>query len=372
MIDSIQGMRIVFDAVRSAKDNNNPLSEEDIQMLLEKLVPDENVRARYDTFTKGYSAEELFRRIYSLLPWIKVIIPLGQEQYPSSSKSTLQVPDFKVIYETGDSEHTENLLVEVKLASGDKQTLRLPKYKYFVLYNYEQQAKIPLVFAIFWQKYAVWTLNSINTFQIKNSQYKITYEQACRNDLSAILGDYTYVFQKRPYRKTDYSNKSNNSNGIIYFHEHEIYGKPTYEGVSLDGVTYIELSALEPAVLDSAFTFNTVSEQHLTNGGVELIERLDEKVYVYKLSSLILGYLSKIYLYHNDTMEYNNHSIIELTFNVVDGLRQKCGGERYYLVPYERNKTSDYLIGLQFGSTQIYNLYTYGERVHNSILLAKH
>ena len=40
-------------------------------------------------------------RIYSLLPWVKIITPLGQEQFPEKSKETLQVPDYEIVFEAG-------------------------------------------------------------------------------------------------------------------------------------------------------------------------------------------------------------------------------------------------------------------------------
>ena len=96
MANSVQSMRIVFDVVKAARDNNNSFSDDDIQRMLQSIVADENTRNRYHNFSKGYYSEELFRRIYSLLPWVKLITPLGQEQFPEESKVDMQVPDFEI------------------------------------------------------------------------------------------------------------------------------------------------------------------------------------------------------------------------------------------------------------------------------------
>lgn len=256
MSNPIQSMRTVFDVVKAAKDNNNPLSDDVIKQLLFATVFDEKIRNRYDNFSKGYAAEELFRRIYSLLPWIKLITPLGQEQYPEVSKESIQVPDYEVTFEAGSPYNTSKVLVEVKLVDGDKQTFELLKNTYRVLRNYEESSPFPLVFAIFWRKYMIWTVNAIESFSEKSSSYKISFKQACLNDLSTIFGDYSYVFRERPYRKSIFSNFKNLESE--YFHFHEKYGLTVYEGLSIDGKEYYDLCCIETAVLDCSFDFEQV------------------------------------------------------------------------------------------------------------------
>lgn len=110
MTNPIQGVRHVFDIVKAARDNQNPFSDEMIQQLLDATVSDEKIRSRYNNFSKGYSAEELFRRIFSLLPWVRLITPLGQEQYPEVSKQNLQTPDYEITYEVGSQRELKKFL----------------------------------------------------------------------------------------------------------------------------------------------------------------------------------------------------------------------------------------------------------------------
>lgn len=269
-------MRIVFDVVKTAKDNNNPLSDDAIKQLLFATVSDENIRNRYDNFSRGYSTEELFRRIYSLLPWIKLITPLGQEQYPEVSKVLMRIPDYEVTFEAGTPSNTSKVLVEVKLVDRDKQTFELLKHTYKVLRNYE-----------------------------KSSSYKISFEQACLNDLSAIFGDYSYVFRERLYRKSRFSKSKNLESR--YFHSHEKYGRTVYEGLSIDGKKYNDLCYIETAVLDCAFYFEQVEYRKINELETEIIEKLKNSIYVYKLSTLMLWYLLKIYCYNNDDIYYRNN-----------------------------------------------------------------
>lgn len=64
---------------------------------------------------------------------------------------------------------------------------------------------------------------------------------------------------------------------------------------------------LEPAVLDCAFDFKVVSCIELPDTVIALIEQYDRVPYVYKLSSLILAYLSKMYCVDKNDMYYKDN-----------------------------------------------------------------
>lgn len=173
MSNPIQAIRNVYDIAKTARDNDLPMSDDEILLLLKRTVSDTTLISSYSRFEKGYAAEDLFMRIYSLLPWIKSVVPLGQEQFPEKSKEQLQVPDYEIMFEAGSSSKTSSVLVEVKLIDGDKQTYELQKYKYDVLKKYSQQKHEPLLFGLFWRKQKIWTINSIESFSKKSSCYKI-------------------------------------------------------------------------------------------------------------------------------------------------------------------------------------------------------
>lgn len=180
MGNPIQSVRLTYDFVKKARDNNHEICNEEIVKMLNSLgVPDELIKD-YPRFQKGYSAEDLFIRIYSLLPWIKNIVPLGQEQFPEHSKEISQVSDYLVTYETGDKDTTSTLLLEVKLVDNNKQTHKIKKYQYDVLKKYAKENHQTLLFALFWRQKGIWTINSIDVFDEKSSEYKITYNEAIR------------------------------------------------------------------------------------------------------------------------------------------------------------------------------------------------
>lgn len=371
MAHSVQAMRTVFDVVKDARDNNNPFSDEDIQKLLQALVADENIRKRYNNFSKGYYSEELFRRIYSFLPWIKLITPLGQEQFPEKSKEEMQVPDFEIMYEAGSPDNMKKILVEAKLVDGDKQTFELLKHTYNVLKKYEDNSKNPLLFAIFWRKQMIWTVNSIESFSEKSSSYKISFKNAYKSDVSAIFGDYTYLFRKRPHRKSKFSNGANIE--CKYFHSHEKYGRAIYEGISLNGEKFDELCALETPVLDCAFDFEEIKASSVNEVETEVTEQLADVKYVYRLSSLMLGYLLKIYCYDSGDMYCRENDIVKNTFDIVDTVRRKMGGEKFYLLPYDKKNSIKKLIELQFGNVpRIYKAYIETNRTECNGILCSH
>lgn len=347
MANPIQAIRQVYDIEKSARENGCPFDDEDIKRLLERTVSDSNLISQYARFQKGYATEDLFMRIYSLLPWIKSIVPLGQEQFPEKSKEYWQICDYEMTFEAGSSDHIEHALLEVKLIDGNKKTFQLEKYKYDVLNRYSTQKKEVLLFALFWRKYGIWTVNSIEAFSEKSSSYKISYQDARSEDLSAIFGDYTYFFNKTCIRKSVYSTEENVQS--TFLHGHETYGKTMSEKLSTDGSAFSELCVLEPAVLDSSFDFREVSNQEISAFETEVVEELVKTPYIYKLSSLIMQYLWKMFLFDKNKIAYVENTVTENAFDIVDTVRRKCGGERFYQLPYTKTKTVTELIKLQFG-----------------------
>lgn len=98
--NEIQKMRNIYELEKNLKSIEDPEIDIEIPKILDKLILDESKKSEHSRFKKGYYIEDLFMRIYSLLPWIKLITPLGQNQFPEDSKKELQVPDYEVIFET--------------------------------------------------------------------------------------------------------------------------------------------------------------------------------------------------------------------------------------------------------------------------------
>lgn len=350
--NQIQKMRCIYELEKNFKNNGN--SEEvnlSIQKLLKKLIPNESEKLQYLRFKRGYSIEDLFMRIYSLLPWIKLITPLGQNQFPEHSKSNLQVPDYEVIFETGKKEDIF-VLIEVKSVNGNKQNFELKKSQYKVLKEYSDKKKQPLLFAIFWKNKIRWTVNSIESFDSsKSSSFKISFKEAYSNDLSAIFGDYTYIFNKNIYRKIEFLENDNCEKEYAHIYDNK---KIKYDGISLNNKDFEKLEFLEVPVLDCSFDFDEIDK----NENVVILQYNQKPLRIYKVTTLILLYLMKIYLYDSESSEYNNDDLVKNSFAIVDTVRRKCGGEKYYLLPFDIKDKIKILMKQQFGNVNhIFDVY---------------
>ena len=355
--NQIQKMRCIYELEKNFKNNGN--SEEvnlSIQKLLKKLIPNESEKLQYLRFKRGYSIEDLFMRIYSLLPWIKLITPLGQNQFPEHSKSNLQVPDYEVIFETGKKEDIF-VLIEVKSVNGNKQNFELKKSQYKVLKEYSDKKKQSLLFAIFWKNKIRWTVNSIESFDSsKSSSFKISFKEAYSNDLSAIFGDYTYIFNKNIYRKIEFLENDNCEKEYVHIYDNK---KIKYDGISLNNKDFEKLEFLEVPVLDCSFDFDEIDK----NENVVILQYNQKPLRIYKVTTLILLYLMKIYLYDSESSEYNNDDLVKNSFAIVDTVRRKCGGEKYYLLPFDIKDKIKILMKQQFGNVNhIFDVYVNKKR----------
>lgn len=355
--NEIQKMRNVYELEKNLKSIGDSEVDVEIQKILDKLILDESKKSEYLRFKKGYSIEDLFMRIYSLLPWIKLITPLGQNQFPEDSKKELQVPDYEVIFETGNKENI-CILIEVKSVNGNKQNFELKKSQYKVLKEYSNKKKQPLLFAIFWKNKIKWTVNSIESFNdSKSSSFKLSFEDAYSNDLSAIFGDYTYIFNKNIYRKIEFMD--NNVSEKEYVHIYDDKGIK-YDGISLNNKNFDKLDFFEVPVLDSSFDFDEIDK----NKNRVIMQYNQKPLRIYRVTTLILLYLLKMYLYDSESAEYNDkYSIVENSFAIVDTVRRKCGGEKYYLLPFDIKDEIKILMGQQFGNVKhIFDVYVNKKR----------
>ncbi len=365
MSNYIKVMKLVSDLKRIAKDKGQPLNDEEIKKIIGRLNPsegDKDVSDNFRRFDKGYLAETLFESIYSSLPWIKLITPLGQEQLPEKSKEEYQVPDYEIIYEIGSSGNTATVLIETKMIDGDKEKHVLKKAQYVVLKKYAEAKNEKLLIALFWRKHFAWTVVPIEAYEEKSSQYKISFQKALANDLSAIFGDYSYVFSKQLYRKSEFTKDTNVK--TEYLSQHKDYGSTIYESVSLDGKNYLRLENFEAALLDTIFDFKKKEIIRHSALCTTLIEELEPTVC--KLSSAMLGYLFKLTLYENDELYIREHFLVKRVFGIVDTIRRKCGGEKYYLLPEDKSTTTNELFARQFSGCgwimDAYNNVKYGQR----------
>jgi hypothetical protein len=87
-------------------------------------IENSNYKDNIERFFRGYNIESNFHFLFSAMPWVKLNHKLGQDQLPTLSKETYQVPDFMLFYETNKKED-KPILLEVKSVKGDSQSLEI-------------------------------------------------------------------------------------------------------------------------------------------------------------------------------------------------------------------------------------------------------
>lgn len=268
-------------ALHSLKTNFN--STDEIQELLKKQLKDEKYQSELERFYSGFDAEDIFRYVFSALPWVKLVIKLGQEQLPVYSKENYQVPDFLVYYENNKMKDVP-LLIEVKTVNGDKMKLELMEKQVQGLINFSKALKIPLLFAIYWRKQNNWIITSLDYFEQKQKQYYINIVDAIMYDISIFLSNDSFIISPNLFVKTTYSKQKNNDSQV----SDKKYGYVIHSEASIDGKNFIEIKDFEMAVLDSFIDFQEVSKIEEEN---TIILEKSEVSYIPRFSYIIMRYL---------------------------------------------------------------------------------
>ena len=277
-----------------------------------------------DRFMSGFKIEDWFEWIFCPMPWVQLIHGLDQQQFPQRSKEKYQVPDFLAIVETSALTH-QPLLVEVKRVARQKQTLKLQESQVTLCQRYASTANIPLVYAVYWDKFSAWTMNTIDSFETKTSTRKLSMTKAFELDCSAILGDVSYLVPHPLVRQSRFTKRDVTLECV----RHEEYGRLLSDTVIL-GDRRVEMTSLESAVIDSMFTMRRVSEKPAGDDETELLETTDE-LYMLKLSSCITRHIG---LFRTEPSEqYSN-----LSAHVVADLMKKLDCPEIHLFPEERTE----------------------------------
>ncbi len=296
----------------------------------------EDDQNRIGRFVVGFKIEDWFEWIFSAMPWSLLIHGLDQQQFPSRSKESFQVPDFLMLVETTALTH-QPLLVEVKCVPRQKETLKIQGSQIDLCQNYATALNIPLVFAIYWEKLSGWTLNTPDTFKGKASTRKLPMTKAFEFDCSLILGDVSYFVPQSLTRISRFDKKGVSESSV----RHEKYGRLVSD-VAVLGNNRIEMNRRESAAIDSMVPMN-IDEKRLANGQTELLKNLNEN-YMLKLSSWITRHLSL--LNTKPTEQYANVSA-----HVISDLMNNLGCTLCHMFPYGRSNELKRLERLFMSST---------------------
>lgn len=323
-------------------DKNFSLNEEQLNNLVSQ-IESSKFKNKIERFFRGYTIEDNFKYLFSALSWLKLVHSLDQNQLPLLSKEIYQVPDYMILYETS-TETTKPLAIEVKSVKGDKQSLEVMSRQLDACARYSRDLNVTLLYAIFWGKYQFWTLNTIDNFEQKNSVHRINFFNAIKNDLSVILGDFTFIVNYPIYRKTICDKSITNPN----LPKHNIYGSIIDDKLSYDLKTFIDIEPIESAVVDSYMKMNEFDIESVGNK-TTLIEKSSGNYY-YKISTLIPRHLAVIGAKLAETTAAASKYTI---FNLMEKLRAQRG----FVLPVDKTNTSNKLFSEAFKDTWILKLY---------------
>ncbi len=115
-------------------------------------IEDSEIKERINSFFASYKVEDIFQYLFSVLPSVRLIHKLDQNQLPSTSKADFQVPDFLVLFRTSKGVD-KALLVDIKFAQRNKLTFNIMQNQHLISKNYSFTLNIELLYAIYWQNY---------------------------------------------------------------------------------------------------------------------------------------------------------------------------------------------------------------------------
>jgi hypothetical protein len=207
----------------------------------------------HDRAERGLTTESRFADVFSALPWTRLIHGLDQRQLPSESKTTLQVPDFLAIVQPADIHNESAVLLDTKLASGQKETLELQLSQMDCLQRYAGVLALPLLLAVFWERLHMWTVHTPDQFRTAERHARLSLSHALRNDLAVIFSDSVIPITTTWRRRTTYDP---NAEG---FHlRHPDRGWIIEDHLATDGKTFVKLSEVESGVLTRLAPFKTL------------------------------------------------------------------------------------------------------------------
>lgn len=275
---------------------------------------------RISRFMEGFKIEDWFRWTFSAMPWAHLIHGLHQQQSPVRSKSEFQVPDFLTVFEASDLT-LQPLLVEVKRVSGMKMSLEIQESQIGLCEKYASTLNIPLVYAVYWHRLSVWTLNTPDSFVQKSSTRKLELTTAFELDCGGVLGDISFLVPQSLARVTVFDHQAP-PGGI----RHETLGTIVSDVVSV-GKKEFALTTVETAAVDCILSMRDVSKT--VDGSKTTIKQHLDDTYLTKLSNWITRHLAIFGI--TPTEEHSNVSA-----HTISNLMKKLECTHCHMFPTDR------------------------------------
>jgi hypothetical protein len=225
------------------------LSASHFELLKSQLASgDKDIVSR---FAHGFEVEDWFHALYSLMTWSMLIHGLNQNQLPPWSKAKYQVPDFLALIEATSLEHLP-LLIEVKRVQKPKQKLEIPEKQFAIAQKYSERLGMPLVYAVYWDSFSAWSINTPDTFGKKSSKRKLLLVQAFEMDCSLLFGDIPFLITEQITRTTVYRKGARSDSGIY----DRDFGQLVSDVVTFRGQEF-DLNTMETSIFNAGPEFAT-------------------------------------------------------------------------------------------------------------------
>lgn len=174
---------------------------------------------------------------------------------------------------------------------------------------------------------------------------KLTWQDAIKNDVSHVLGDYTFVVSAPFYRRTIFSPLAQEGSS-----QHAKYGyfSSIFVGAGLDQM--LEYSLIESSAIDSMFRARE-TQCIETDGGFQVTEVFAEGPMLVKLSNWLVNFLRVWKLEPGEKSDARK--ITELARKHMVNLMQDLGCKPTYSIPAVKNKDTDRLYMLAYNETSV-------------------
>jgi hypothetical protein len=281
------------------------------------------------------------------MAWVKNINGIDQQQ-AVEHKREYQSPDYSLLVE--DSHRNRfNVLIDVKSVNGGKESCEIPIKQKHSLMNYARDHRAPILLAIYWDKLGCWTHNVISQLGGKKRN-KITWQDALKNDLSHIFGDYTFFVTKPFYRRTFFTQKKDAT-----YAEHSDYGyfSSILVGKSMDNL--IEYSVIDSSLIDSSFIGRKLEVTHDGESTI-LTEIFAETPMLVRTSSVLVNFLKTWEM--DPSTAISETKVIEMGRKLLVELMKDLGYKPTYSIPSEKNDGTDRIFKLAYENTTVWNDYT--------------
>jgi hypothetical protein len=156
-----------------------------ITKFLEQVSQSADEHQKNQILIHGLRVQNMFAFLAAAMNGCKIITEEDNGEFFTDTL-TLKRPDFRIL-----TKKSQEFFVEVKNFNQDDPLEPYPLKTDYAgkLEVYAREFEKPLLFAIFWRKWGIWTLNPLRCFTNDGQKYSLLLTDALRHDQMFLLGD---------------------------------------------------------------------------------------------------------------------------------------------------------------------------------------